>query len=195
VPIELDHVIVPVNDRARSVAFYTGIIGLAHEGESEPFSTVRVTPGLVLLIAQWGTAGGEHLAFAMTQPEFDATFARIEAAGIPYGDAFDTVGNMRGPASEEGSRGMGQALYVFDPDRHLIEIRYYEQSANDNGASPDEPSSALALGAVTDRAPAIGAVAGLVLAAGLLAIGLLGVRRLRRSQARPDRLEIDELSG
>ncbi len=124
--IELDHLILAVNDRAASIGFYTGILGLAREADDGPFSMLRVTPGFAILIAPWGTVGGEHLAFAMSKAEFDAVFARIEAAGIAYGDRFDGVGNRRGPAAESGSRGMGKALYCFDPNRHLIEIRHYE---------------------------------------------------------------------
>ncbi len=54
---------------------------------------------------------------------------------IQLGDAFDAVGNMRGPGDETGesnclagggARGPGKNLYFFDPNRHLIEIRHYE---------------------------------------------------------------------
>lgn len=124
--IALDHLILPANDRARSIAFYTSILGLADEGVNGPFATLRVTTGFVILIAEWGTKGGEHLAFAMSKPEFDAAFARLKSAGIPYGDRFETVGNNRGPGSETGAQGIGQAVYCFDPDRHLIEIRHYD---------------------------------------------------------------------
>jgi catechol 2,3-dioxygenase-like lactoylglutathione lyase family enzyme len=55
----------------------------------------------------------------------DAAFDRVKAAGIPYGDSFHAVGNMQGPGDEEGSRGAGRAVYFFDPNRHLIEIRHY----------------------------------------------------------------------
>jgi catechol 2,3-dioxygenase-like lactoylglutathione lyase family enzyme len=126
VSIELDHIILAVNDRARSVAFYTDILGLRHDGDREPFSMVRVTPGFVIQIAQWGTNGGEHLAFAMSKGEFDRAFDRVKTAGIAYGDSFSTVGNMQGPGDEAAARGMGKAVYFFDPDKHLIEIRYYD---------------------------------------------------------------------
>jgi len=124
--MELDHIILPVNDRARSIAFYTRIVGLEHDGERDPMSLLRVTPGFVIQIAPWGTKGGEHLAFAMSRLEFDAAFNRVKAAGIAYGDRFNTVGNMAGPGDEPGSRGPGKSVYFFDPDRHLIEIRHYE---------------------------------------------------------------------
>lgn len=122
----LDHLILPVNDLAASLAFYTNVLGLVHEGERGPFAIVRVAPSLTLQLAAWGTSGGTHLAFAMSRAEFDATFGRVRAAGIAYGDAFHAVGNMQGPGDEEGARGLGKAVYVMDPSRHLIEIRHYE---------------------------------------------------------------------
>ena len=123
---QLDHMILPVNDRARSIEFYTRILGFAYEGEREPFSVIRVNDELTLQLAAWGTTGGTHLAFAMSRSEFDEVFGRIRQAGIPYGDSFHAVGNMRGPGDEAGSRGPGKAVYVFDPSKHLIEVRHYE---------------------------------------------------------------------
>ena len=124
-PIELDHLILRVKDTEKSVAFYTQVLGLVYEGRREPFAVLRVTPALTIQLAAWGTAGGEHLAFAMERGEFDAVFERIRKAGIPYGDSFRSVGNMKGPGEEPGARGNGRALYLFDPSRHLIEIRCY----------------------------------------------------------------------
>ena len=124
--IELDHIILAVNDRAQSLAFYTQIVGLEHDGERAPMSLLRVTPSFVIQIAPWGTTGGEHLAFALSKAEFDAAFSRVKAAGIAYGDSFDSVGNMKGPGDEPGSRGDGKAVYFFDPDKHLFEIRHYD---------------------------------------------------------------------
>ena len=124
--VQLDHLILPVNDRQASIDFYTDIIGLTYEGESEPFSVVRVTPALTLQLAPFGTSGGEHLAFAMSAAEFDAAFQRIKDAGVSYGDHFDSVGNMKGPGDEDGAQGPGKAVYLFDPSEHLVEIRHYE---------------------------------------------------------------------
>ena len=41
-PLQLDHLILAVNDRERSIEFYTRILGLTHEGEREPFSGKRL---------------------------------------------------------------------------------------------------------------------------------------------------------
>ncbi len=120
-----DHLIVPVADAEASIRFYADICGFEPDGLDGPFSVVRVSAETVLLLAPWGTEGGHHLAFALSPAEFEAAFARIKAAAIPYGDSFHDVGNMRGPGDEFGARGMGASLYLFDPDQHLIELRHY----------------------------------------------------------------------
>ena len=124
--MELDHIILPVNDRDASLAFYTEVLGLEHDGEREPFSVIRVTAEFTLQLAPWGTSGGYHLAFSMEGAEFGDVFARIRDRGIPFGDSFHAVGNMRGPGTEDGSRGPGKAVYLNDPNDHLVEIRCYE---------------------------------------------------------------------
>ena len=124
--VTLDHLILPVNDREASLAFYTQTLGFAHAGERPPFTVVRVNESMLLQLAPWGTEGNQHLAFAMSRAEFEAIFARVRAAGTAYGDSFHTVGNGQGPGDEDGARGPGKALYLLDPSRHLIEIRHYE---------------------------------------------------------------------
>ena len=121
--MRLDHMILMVNDAKRSVDFYTRILGFTFEGEQPPFSTVRVTPDFILQLAPWGTKGGEHLAFALDAASFDAVFARLRAEGVPYGDSFHDVGNLKGPGVEAGARGDEPSLYFNDPNQHLLEIR------------------------------------------------------------------------
>lgn len=123
---QLDHMILLVNDRGLSIEFYTQILGFAYEGDREPFSVIRVNDQLTLQLAAWGTTGGTHLAFVMSRSEFEEVFDRVRQSGIPYGDSFQSVGNMRGPGDEAGARGPGKAVYVFDPSKHLIEVRHYD---------------------------------------------------------------------
>ena len=125
---ELDHLILPVNDAAESVAFFTSVLGFGDDGEQPPFSVVRVSPTFTLQLAPCGTEGNVHLAFAMPRVEFDAALARVRAAGLPFGDSFHDADNGRGPGDEPGAQGPGKAVYLLDPNRHLIELRYYEDA-------------------------------------------------------------------
>ena len=121
----LDHLIVKVNDLHASIAFYTSVLGFAHDGRDGPFGVIRVNPQLVLLLAPYGTQGFEHYAFAVSSSDFEAIFSRIRAAGIDHGPSFDSVGTNTGPGGDTGARGMATALYFNDPNRHLLEIRCY----------------------------------------------------------------------
>jgi catechol 2,3-dioxygenase-like lactoylglutathione lyase family enzyme len=121
----LDHLILCVNDVAQSVAFYRRVLGFSDEGTQGPFTVVRVNDGFTLQLAARKTQGGEHLAFAMSRAEFDEVFRRVREDGVPFGDAFHNVGSGQGPGDEQGSRGIGKAIYFFDPSKHLIEIRHY----------------------------------------------------------------------
>lgn len=123
--VRLDHLILAVNDVPASVAFYESVLGFACEGARGPFTVLRVADDLTLQLAPWGTEGGLHLAFALPRADFEAAFARVRHAGIPFGDSFHDVGNGRGPGDEDGARGPGKAVYVFDPSKHLIELRHY----------------------------------------------------------------------
>ena len=127
-PAALDHLILKVNDRDESVRFYTEMLGFTDEGQDGPFSVLRVSPELTLQLAPWGSQGGDHLAFALSRHDFDACFERVKQAGIEYGDAFDSVGNGKGPGTETGARGPAPTVYFFDPNRHLLEIRSYPEA-------------------------------------------------------------------
>jgi catechol 2,3-dioxygenase-like lactoylglutathione lyase family enzyme len=126
--IQLDHMILPVNELDASVEFYTEVLGLERDvtADRAPFTVVRVTPDLTIQLAPFGTEGGVHLAFSMDRAGFDEVFDRLKTRDIPYGDRFHQVGNMKEPGIADGARGDGVALYCFDPNQHLIEIRHYE---------------------------------------------------------------------
>jgi catechol 2,3-dioxygenase-like lactoylglutathione lyase family enzyme len=122
----IDHIILNVNDISSSVEFYIKVLGFKLEGQDGPFTVIRVNEGFTLQLAPWGTAGNEHLAFALSREDFEKTFAVLKESDIPYGDSFHSVGNNSGPGMESGARGPAPTLYMNDPNKHLIEIRTYD---------------------------------------------------------------------
>lgn len=122
----LDHIILKVNDLQASVDFYTRIMGFEHVGVDGPFTVIRTGPDFQLQLAEWGTSGFEHYAFAVSQIQFEEIFDRVIREGMQYGPTFDSVGTNEGPGVESGARGPAPTLYFSDPSNHLIEIRAYE---------------------------------------------------------------------
>ena len=122
----IDHVILHVKELQASIDFYVDIMGFKLEENDGPYTPIRVNEGFVLDLAPFGSKQWEHLAFSMTREEFDSTFARVKARGIPYGSSYDNVGSNTGPGVESGARGNAPAHYFDDPSNHLIEIRTYD---------------------------------------------------------------------
>ena len=120
--IELDHILVPVRDVEASVRFYYRALRFRYE----PEALVRVSPTLVLQFIQRPPSSSQHMAFSMPKAEFDETVERLKAANVPFGDNFDSVGNMRGPGRAHGSRKNGASIYFHDPDQHMLEIICYD---------------------------------------------------------------------
>lgn len=137
---QLDHAVVWVADPAVSVAFYRDIVGLEpvrlaeYEAGTAPFVSARLSDATVLDLMPLsnapklnaapgaeGSAGNllNHLCLAMTEPEFEALLARLEAAGHPI------TGETQ---NSFGARGLApRAVYFRDPDGNIFEARYYEE--------------------------------------------------------------------
>ncbi|MFZ6843533.1 VOC family protein [Undibacterium sp. RuTC16W] len=123
----LDHIIMKVNDLQSSIAFYTEILGFTAEDTGGPFTLIQVNPEFQIQLAPWGTPGLEHYAFAVSRDDFTSIFQRIQSAGIAYGPTFHAVGTNTGPGEESGARGRAPTLYFNDPNKHLLEIRTYDE--------------------------------------------------------------------
>ena len=123
--VVLDHTIVPVRDRKEAVEFYTRIFGFKDLGEVGPFLAVRVNDTFNLDFLDADDFRSIHYAFAMGTEEFEASFARIREAGIPYGDSPYDQENMKGPGMSIGAKGQGKAVYFKDPSGHVLEIKAY----------------------------------------------------------------------
>ena len=120
----LDHLVLRVSDVERSLAFYQDVLGLAgvrveewRRGEAF-FPSVRVNDDVIIdiLAAPADHAGAEnvdHFCLVVEPTDWDA----VVAAGT-----FEVVD---GPDTRFGAHGDAQSLYVRDPDRNVVELRYY----------------------------------------------------------------------
>jgi hypothetical protein len=86
--------IVPAHDKVVSAEFFAHIFGLKCEGAMGRFAPVRVNEKLTLDFDNWNHFEMHRYAFHVSEVHFDAIFARIKQAGIPYGS---------GPFSQDDS--------------------------------------------------------------------------------------------
>ena len=121
-----DHLVLRVGDVERSLGWYVGTLGLTpvrvdewRRGEA-PFPSIRVSASTIIdLIPRQGGDGPvphevlDHFCLVVEPCDFGAL-----AGG------FTVVG---GPGARFGAQGVATSLYVEDPDRAIVELRYYDR--------------------------------------------------------------------
>lgn len=116
----LDHTIVRVTDAPTAARFLADLLGLEVGAPDGPFVPVRTGNGVTLdhLTVEPASAGGQHLAFGVTEEQFDQVLERITLRGLTY--YADPFGVRAGQVNDAHG---GRGLYVHDPDGNDLEIQ------------------------------------------------------------------------
>lgn len=115
--IELNHTIVPAHDPQVSARFLADVLGVSIDPPVSHFTPITLANQVTLDYDQHDDFDPHHYAFLVSDAEFDAAFARIQAAGVTF---FADPG-CRQPGEIyriQGRRG----TYFRDPSGHLMEI-------------------------------------------------------------------------
>lgn len=127
--IHLDHTIVPSHHKAESAKQLADLLGVPWSATGMgPFAPVFVNEGLTLdFIDTDEDFPIYHFCFRVSQQEFDAILARIQAAGIPWRST------VRGPDDRQVSDDMGgSSIYWNEPDGHqweMLTVSYARQTS------------------------------------------------------------------
>ena len=115
--IQLDHVIVPSRDPRAGARFLAELLGVPWEASRGSFSPVYVNDALTIDFAERAAFESQHLCFRVSEVDFDAIFARLQAAGIPYRS------HPHGGDDMQINRRLGgKNVYWRDTDGHNWEI-------------------------------------------------------------------------
>lgn len=117
--IFLDHLIVPVRDKAAGARFLGELLGVPWEASAfgDHFAPVYVNETLTIDFQEREQITPHHYCFHVSDEEFDAIFARIKARAVPYRSS------PNGPVDMQiNTRGGGKNLYWNDADGHVWEM-------------------------------------------------------------------------
>jgi catechol 2,3-dioxygenase-like lactoylglutathione lyase family enzyme len=126
--VELDHIVLLVSDVERSLAFYSGTLGLSAErverwraGEVG-FPSVRVNADTIIDLVKAPARDGArqpnlaHFCLVTDTEGLDGAIQELASAGVSV---------KKGPGRRSGARGDAMSIYFDDPDGNEIELRTY----------------------------------------------------------------------
>ncbi|WP_367139609.1 MULTISPECIES: VOC family protein [Streptomyces] len=122
--IAFDHLVLNVSDVERSLAFYTGPLGLDPVRVEEwragrvPFPSVRVSPTTIIDLVdrergETAASNVDHICLVVEPLDWQAV---VDSGTFTVVD---------GPGRRFGARGDAESLYVLDPDGNTVELRWY----------------------------------------------------------------------
>lgn len=120
----LDHLVLTVEDIDRTVAFYTGALGMTVTTFGAGRRALSFGTSKINLHqrgreyepkARTPTPGSADLCLIVDEP-LDVVVAELAALGIPLEE---------GPVERTGARGPIISVYIRDPDANLIELSNY----------------------------------------------------------------------
>ena len=115
--IVMDHLIVPAHDPVKSAGLLADLLGVGWETGRGHFTPVYVNEELTLDFARRDRFESHHYCFRVGDAEFDAIFARIQAAGIVHRS------QPNGPDDRQiNTRLGGRNVYWNDANGHVWEI-------------------------------------------------------------------------
>ena len=118
--ITFNHTIVAAKDRRESADYFTDVFGLPAAKEFGHFLAVSLEHGASLDFAQAPAdqdVHPQHYGFLVTEPEFDAIYARILQRGQKHWA--DPRGEREGEINHHDG---GRGVYFQDPSGHYLEI-------------------------------------------------------------------------
>lgn len=132
--MQLDHIVLNCHDVAKTLDFYTRVLGLNAEQVDDYyagvalFPCIRINNNTVIDIfppelwvrdypqAEKTNYNMNHFCLSMTHQEWMNLNERLKTSSIVIEE---------GVVKRNGAKGMGMSIYFRDPDNNLIEARYY----------------------------------------------------------------------
>jgi catechol 2,3-dioxygenase-like lactoylglutathione lyase family enzyme len=119
--IAIDHIAVLARDVAASARFLQEILGLTPgfpDGPEREMFRLPVGESGSLLYFPADDVPGQHVAFRVDEPAFDAIVHRLRAGGLVFGNDPEDPTNMQTTDFLGGHR----RLFFLDPNDHLFEV-------------------------------------------------------------------------
>jgi len=114
---QLNHTIVAAHDKHESAAFLAEVLGLDPPVDAGYFVMVETGNGVSIDFADAEEVHAMHLAFLVTEADFDDVFDRIQERGLEI-----WADPMQSRPGEINTNDGGRGVYFLDPSGNFLEI-------------------------------------------------------------------------
>lgn len=118
---ELDHVVLRCRDQARMLDFYTRVLGLPEERRIAQIGLIQLRAGASMIdlvpAAEPRIESGTNVDHFCLGIETDDLRSAMNYLRV---NSVEVLGE---PATRYGARGMGNSIYVHDPEGNVIELK------------------------------------------------------------------------
>ncbi len=116
--VTLNHAIVFAEDKDESASFFTSLFGLPEASSWGPFRIVELdNDGSVLFVEPGIEIQPQHLAFLVSEVDFDGIYGRIVGGGLEHW----ADPRKSAPGTFNTNHG-GRGVYFNDPTGHNLEV-------------------------------------------------------------------------
>jgi glyoxylase I family protein len=128
---ELDHVVLRCREQDRMLDFYTRVLGLKEERRIAQIGLIQLRAGASMIdlvpAAEPRVESGtnvDHFCLGIKTDDMRSTMAYLRMNSV------EVLGE---PAMRYGARGMGNSIYVRDPEGNVIELKQMPGQAEKRG--------------------------------------------------------------
>ena len=128
---ELDHVVLRCRDQDRMLDFYTRVLGLKQERRIAQIGLIQLRAGASMIdlvpAAEPRVESGtnvDHFCLGVETDDLHSTINYLRMNSV------EVLGE---PALRYGARGMGNSIYVRDPEGNVIELKQMPRSGEKRG--------------------------------------------------------------
>jgi glyoxylase I family protein len=128
---ELDHIVLRCRDQGRALDFYTRVLRLKEERRIDSIGLIQLRAGASMIdlvpASQPRIEGGtnvDHFCLGIETEDLAAAMNYLRANSV------EILGE---PATRYGARGMGDSIYVRDPEGNVIELKQMPGGAQKKG--------------------------------------------------------------
>ena len=125
---EIDHIVLRCRNQERILDFYTRVLGLSEERRIAPMGLIQLRAGASMIDLVPATE--PRVDSGINVDHFCLGIEAEDLASVMNYLRINSIEPLGAPALRYGARGMGNSIYIRDPEGNVIELKQMPRQGN-----------------------------------------------------------------